>query len=466
MMLSKILIVDDEEVGRDYLREILTDAGVRTVVARDGVEACRRFDEESPDAVVTDYRMPGCDGVELLRYVKSRRPETPVVLVSAHGEIASAVSAMKEGAEDFLTKPFSPDDVRAALARVEERTRLRAENRHLRDESRGSDDLEAVYRHSPSLTPLLERARRVAKTKATVLIEGETGTGKELLARYVHDKSDRRDAPYVRVNCAALNPSLLESEMFGHERGAFTGAMQRRIGRFELADGGTILLDEIGEMPIELQAKLLRVLEEEEFERVGGSETRAADLRVIATTNRDLASAVEEGTFRSDLYYRLNIVPLTLPALRFRKKDIDPLAHFFLDQYRREHGGRVREVSEEVLELFTAYAWPGNIRELRNVIQRLVILDPAERLEEAHVREWLLGCPAKTDLRHVVGMSLAEVEKEVILRTLDETDQNKTEAAKILGLTARTLFNKLRVYRQDEASDSATSRSDKEETTA
>ena len=351
------------------------------------------------------------------------------------------------------------------MARIEQRGRLREENRHLRREVKGDLDVDDVYRYSPSLAPLLDRARRVAPTKATVLIQGETGTGKELLARYIHEKSDRRDQPYVRVNCAALNGALLESEMFGHERGAFTGALNRRIGRFELADGGTILLDEIGEMPLELQAKLLRVLEEEEFERVGGSRTQRVDIRVLATTNRDLAEAANEGTFRADLFYRLSTVPLTLAPLRSRTKDVGSLVTYFLEKYRAEYGSRLTSVSDEVMQLLTEYPWPGNIRELRNVVQRLVILDPGEVLEGSHVREWLHGSQPSSELRQVVGMTLADVEKDLILRTLEETNNNKTEAARILGLTSRTLFNKLKNYRQEEANGASSSPA-REETTA
>lgn len=465
MVLDKILVVDDEEIGREYLQEMLVGDGYEVVCAGDGKEALRVFRAESPDAVITDFRMPGCDGVELLKRLRAEAPDLPVVIVSAFGEVASAVAAIKEGAEDFLTKPFAPDDVRMVMTRIEQRGRLREENRHLRREARGDIDIDEVYRYSPSLLPLLDRAQRVAPTKATVLIQGETGTGKELLARYVHEKSDRCEQPYVRVNCAALNGALLESEMFGHERGAFTGALNRRIGRFELADGGTMLLDEIGEMPLELQAKLLRVLEEEEFERVGGSRTNRVDIRVIATTNRDLDEAAREGTFRPDLFYRLSTVPLTLTPLRVRKKDISSLVTFFLDKYRAEYGGRLSNISDEVMQILSEYPWPGNIRELRNVVQRLVILDPGEVLEECHVREWLLGSPARNELRRVVGMSLADVEKEVILRTLEETNQNKAEAARILGLTSRTLFNKLRTYRQEE-DENASSGHAREETTA
>ena len=470
MQLDKVLIVDDEAVGLDYLRETLEGDGYRTVTARDGQEALERFRAEDPDAVITDVRMPGLDGHELLRRIKQENPGVPVVLVSAHGEVQSAVAAMRDGAEDFLMKPFTPDDVRSVVARIERNERLREENRHLRQESRAADSgaggepLDEVYANSPSLDPMLERARRVAPTKATVLIQGETGTGKELLARYIHEKSDRADGPYVRVNCAALSPSLLESEMFGHERGAFTGAVQKRIGRFELADGGTLLLDEIGEMPLELQAKLLRVLEEEEFERVGGSRTRKVDLRIIATTNRDLAAAADEGEFRSDLFYRLAILPLELPPLRMRRRDVAPLVRYFLAKYGRRGGAEAPSVDAAALRAFEEYAWPGNIRELRNVVQRLVILDTGEGLREQHVHEWLHGGASRNELGRLVGMSLADVEKEVILRTLEETNQNKAEAARILGLTSRTLFNKLRLYREQE--EAAPGGSKKQETTA
>ncbi len=459
MMLDKILIVDDEEVGLAYLKELLEADGYKTVSASDGEQALARFREERPDAVISDLKMPGRDGLSLLGEIRAEDEAVPFILVSAYGEVASAVSAMRQGAEDFLTKPFTPDALRGVIARIEDRLRLREENRHLRSEAGGGEQVDEVYQSSPSLASLLERARRVAATKATVLIQGETGTGKELLARYLHEHGDRSGRPYVRVNCAALSSGLLESEMFGHERGAFTGAIQKRVGRFELADGGTILLDEIGEMDLDLQAKLLRVLEEEEFERVGGSRTMQVDLRVIATTNRDLAVAVQEGDFRSDLFYRLNIVPLVLPPLRLRRKDIPSLVTYFLDRYRKEHGGWIREVTPEAMELFCEYPWPGNIRELRNVIQRLVVLNLGETLEAKHVREWLLGgSNRQEDLRHVVGMSLANIEKEIILRTLEETQQNKTEAAKILGLTPRTLFNKLRQYRQEDGQPAPGSR--------
>ncbi|MEQ8768585.1 MAG: sigma-54 dependent transcriptional regulator [Planctomycetota bacterium] len=447
MRIERVLIVDDEALNRDSLRAILEDLGCEVESADGGRAAIEALASVDVDLVITDLKMGEVSGMDVLAAARERVPAVPVVLVTAYGTIESAVQAMRLGAEDYLLKPFSIEQIELLLEKLSERRQLVLENAYLREMVQSAAVAADIVGESRTLREQVALARRVAQTKATVLILGESGTGKELFARLIHRECDRSERPFVRVNCAALSSSLLESELFGHEKGAFTGALHKREGRFELADRGTLLLDEIGELPLELQPKLLRVLEQQEFERVGGTRTLQVDVRLIASTNRDLLEEVEAGRFREDLYYRLNVYPITLPPLRERRDDIEILARHFLARYRRELGGGLEDISPDAIELLQNFNWPGNVRELDNLIQRVSIRVPGPLLTANDLREDL---PKKQGVQkgteHFVGQRMAQIEKEVILKTLERTGQNKAEAARILGVTARTLRNKLKVY--------------------
>jgi DNA-binding NtrC family response regulator len=375
------------------------------------------------------------------------------VIMTAYGTIESAVEAIKEGAHDYLLKPFTPDQLDVALIKAAEQQRLKSENSFLRSELDSRDNRLVVMGKDPAIQRVYEKVRRVAPTKATVLIHGETGTGKEVVARMIHQDSPRCDRPMVKVNCAALSENLLESELFGHEKGAFTGATERKLGRFELADGGTLLLDEIGEIPIGLQAKLLRVIELEEFERVGGTKTLTVDVRVISTTNRNLHEEIRRGRFREDLFFRLNVVPIHLPPLRELPGDLLSLGEAFLEEFGRETG-EVKRIEPSGMRLLLSRQWPGNVRELKNLIHRLVVMEPsqtitAERIRaEFHSRQALGSCDPPG---LAVGTSINEMERDLILKTLEHTAGNKEEAARILKVSSRTLRNKLARYEQMQA---------------
>ena len=399
--------------------------------------------------------------MELVRQIGKVSPDLPVVLVTAHGTVETAVQAMRLGAADFLIKPCSAETIELVVGRIERTWRLERENEYLRSEYAHPTGSELVAR-STSMQGTLESAAKLANSKGTVLITGESGTGKERIAQYIHENSPRQDGPFIRVNCAALSETLLESELFGHERGAFTGAYKRRPGRFELADKGTLLLDEIGEISPGLQSKLLRVLEEEEFERVGGTTTLKVDVRVIATTNRDLPKEVAAGNFREDLYYRLHVLPLELAPLRERPDDILPLAQYFAEHYARQNGTGTPTFSQEAQSDLLAWNWPGNVRELENVIQRAVVLLRGTTVEPEHLlfgsgtttpgKGVLLQLPQDaptSELRtSLANRPIADIEREAILGTLESTGGNKTEAARRLGVTARTISNKMKVWKQ------------------
>lgn len=465
MTLQRILVVDDESLAREYLAEAVGSLGYTAISAPDAASALNIVEREQPDVVMTDLRMPDMDGVELTRRIHERWPDLPVLLCTAHATIESAVEAMKHGARDVLMKPVSIDAVEFSLRRVERETRLEAENQYLRSEARGASP-DSIVAESHSMVELLKASARVARTKGTILITGSSGTGKERVAHFIHAASERSDMPFIRVNCAALSEQLLESELFGHERGAFTGADRQRLGRFELADGGTLLLDEVGEISPAMQAKLLRVLQEDEFERVGGQKTLKVDVRVIASTNRDLAQEVAAGNFREDLYYRLHVLPLHISALKNRREDILPLAERFCEMYANENGLPVPTITPAAAEQLVTWRWPGNVRELENVIQRSVILSSRENgPHEIDATDLMFGPEASPDasgqslaandldLDHpafqeaIANRSMADVERVAILSTLERTGGNKTEAARRLGLTARTLSNKMKIWR-------------------
>jgi len=448
MNLERALIVEDDELGREFVAEAFAGLAIETRVARNGREALEMIEKDDVDLVLTDLRMPEVDGLQVVKSVKERSPATPVVLMTAYGTLDVAIQALRDGADDILLKPFDAEHLALLLTRLKARHRLQRENRYLRRE------IEAESRHelvgdSAAIRDVLDAVRRVAPSKVTVFIRGESGTGKELVARAIHESSPRRDGPFVRVNCAALSETLLESELFGHERGAFTGAMQRREGRFELAHRGTLLLDEVSEVSPRIQAKLLRVLEEEEFERVGGTRTLKVDVRVVATSNRDLERAIRDGTFREDLFYRLHVVPLELPPLRDRAEDVPRLAATFLERFARENGKDVRRITPAAMARLSGYRWPGNVRELANLVQRAVVLAQSDVIDVDQLPLPALAdaSPRADALSGAVGMRAEDVERELILRTLHSTQGNRTRTAALLDLTARTINNKIRLYR-------------------
>jgi len=450
MAIERVLVVDDDAPTRELLFEILTRHGCEVLLAADGDQAVKHLEREELDLVLTDVRMPGLSGMDVLGRAREVDRDAPVILMTAYGTIESAVEAMKCGAFDYIVKPVSPDRVDLMLQRVNEWSSLVRENRYLRSELAGQEAADEMVGRHPRLVEVIETVRRVAQSKATLLIQGESGTGKELIARLAHYSSPRSENAFIKVNCAALSETLLESELFGHERGAFTGAISRREGRFELAHGGTLMLDEISEIPLPLQAKLLRAVEEEEFERVGGTRTIKVDVRLVCTTNRDLALEVAEGRFRDDLYYRLNVVPVMLAPLRERRDDVPLLVTYFVRRFARENASPARRVTKEAMQLLKRAPWPGNVRELRNAIQRAVVLATSEEIGPDDLpADLTVVRPRRAGGGVMVGQSIDEMERELILRTLESTGGNKTEAARILEVTPRTLRNKLGRYRQD-----------------
>jgi two-component system, NtrC family, response regulator HydG len=461
MSIQRVLVVDDDSLSRDFLAEAVRALGYQADAVASGEAALERLAQREYHLVLTDLRMPGIGGVELVARAARDYPDLPVVLVTAHGSVETAVDAMKKGAADFLMKPCSPDTLELVLKRVERAKRLERENAYLRQQVAPPAE-HTVISASKGMRDTLEVAARVAGSKGTVLITGESGTGKERVAQFVHQKSARANGPFIRVNCAALSETLLESELFGHEKGSFTGAHKRREGRFELADGGTLLLDEIGEISQGLQTKLLRVLEEEEFERVGGDTTLKVDVRVIATTNRDLMGEVRANRFREDLYYRLHVLPIHLAPLRERQDDILPLAEHFAERYAVENGKATPGFTEEAMDRLVAWRWPGNVRELENAIQRAVVLADGDRIRpedlfvpprdqqnpfERRPTGQAASIWSVSAQNPLADHKLREIERFSILSTIESSGGNKTEAARRLGVTARTLSNKMRLWR-------------------
>jgi DNA-binding NtrC family response regulator len=442
-----VLLADDEPLSKEFLTEVLESMGLDVLAVDDGDQAVQALARNSFDYVFTDLKMPGRDGVAVLSEAKLREPDLPVILVTAHGTMGVAVDAMRNGADDILEKPVAIEDLELALVRVRERRRLLRENRFFRAQCIGDELLVC----GPAMEQIVELLSRVARSKATVLIRGESGTGKERVATLVHRRSQRADGPFVKINCAAIPESLMESELFGHEAGAFTGASKRREGRFELADAGTLFLDEVGEMSAAMQVKLLRVLQDGEFHRVGGNRTIQVDVRIVAATNRNLEEDIKAGSFREDLFYRLNVVPVELPPLRDRREEILPLARQFLS--------RGMALSAEADAVLLKHDWPGNVRELQNLIHRACLLCDGTKIDGPTLSGWL---PAQSSgsagqgkvrdgdpIANLVGQSLRRVEEELIQATMKHCDGNRTRAADMLGISVRTLFNRLKVEAAD-----------------
>lgn len=442
-----LLVVDDEPSARSGLQKLLSQDGYDVVVAENGAKALVIFDERPIDGVITDMKMPEMGGLELVEALRSRGAQLPILVVTAFGEIGSAVNAMRRGADDFLTKPIDLDVLLLSLKRAFERRDLVLEAEHLRTQLRThlEEGLQGLVGSSPAMQDVYRLARQVAPSRATVLITGESGTGKGELARAIHALSPRSDKPFVTLQCSTLAESLLESELFGHEKGSFTGAEKRRVGRIEQADGGTLFLDEIGEIPPSLQVKLLRVLQERTFERVGGNETVRVDVRVIGATNKDLQDEVKAGKFREDLYYRLNVINVTMPPLRARSSDILPLAIFFVRRFAAENQKNIAGLSDAAKACLTSYRWPGNVRELENALERAVVMCNHERIDEADL-------PAEVRKRRseggiqIPGSSMAEIEKHAILSTLQSVDWLTSKAAEVLGISVRTIQYRLSEY--------------------
>jgi DNA-binding NtrC family response regulator len=447
-MNEKILVVDDDKLVNEFVEETLTRSGYDVTTAMSAEDALELIEIEEFDLILSDVRMPRMDGIELLKRVRKLSPSTVVIMITAFGTVKNAVEAMKIGAFDYILKPFPPDELELNVKRALQLHSLQVENDLLRGEVGRKYSFESIVGKNKVLTDVFDLVRVAADSKATILITGESGTGKELFARAIHYNSPRKAGPFIRVNCASLPENLIESELFGHEKGAFTGAIRQSKGRFELADGGTILLDEISEMPMSLQAKLLRVLQEHEFERVGSGVPIQVDVRVIATTNRHLWTEIREGNFREDLFYRLNVIQIEIPPLRARKDDIHALVSHFIEKYNNENGRTVGKLADNALRTLMAYHWPGNVRELENVIQRGVVTCKGDAITNDDIPSYLsLGESAESgSLRLPMPVSLSELEKVAILEALKFTSGNRTKAADVLGITSRTLRNKLAEY--------------------
>lgn len=445
-----VLIADDDETICRTTEYHLAQAGYRTLTAADGREALRLAEEEKPDVLITDLRIPEIDGLELVSKVRSLDPRCVIVVITAYGSIETAVEAMKRGAFDFITKPFARDDILRVVEKAKRLHNLISENIHLRSLALERYHFDKLVTASPAMRKLIEAAARVAQTESTVLISGESGTGKELLARAIHFASQRSGGPYYAVSIGALPDTLVDSALFGHRKGAFTGAIESRAGAFEEADGGTLFLDEIGDLKPDAQVKLLRVLQEREFSRLGESQKRTANVRVIAATNRDLEEEMKEGRFREDLYYRLCVVPLYIPPLRQRREDVPLLVQHFLEQYAQRAQAEAVSISPEGLRMLAEYDWPGNVRQLENIVERLVILNPTGVIDAGDVPEEIRSRPTTiAGLSMVIpeeGVDLEEVEKALIRQALERCDHNQTKAARFLHITRNTLLYRMEKF--------------------
>src|SRR3954451_74819 len=453
MALRSILIVDDEEPIRQMLTEVLSGHGYVVRAASDGEEALKELAVYDYDAVVTDVRMPRMDGLTLVRAIQQTAPDAPVIVMSAYGSHDLALEAMKAGAYDYLGKPFRPDEVLLVLRKAEERERLRAENRRLRREIEASRGRSAIIAESPSMKEVMRVVGKVAPARTTVLITGESGTGKELVARAVHELSPRKAGPFVAVNCGAIPDQLIESELFGHAKGAFTGAQAAKRGLFEEADSGTLFLDEIGDLPLQLQVSLLRALQEGEIRRVGDARSMKVDVRVLAATHRDLSQQVAQGKFREDLFYRLNVLALKLPPLRDRPEELPALAERFIAQHAERLGIPRKPLSAEALAMLQQWRWPGNVRELENALERALVLSEGDEIDPAALPDEIRGArkasgPPETPSEGDLSVKRAQraLEADLIRRALERTGGNRSRAAELLDLSPRALLYKIREY--------------------
>jgi DNA-binding NtrC family response regulator len=452
MAQEKVLIVEDEENERTGLAELVSAWGYRTETARDGVEGLEKVTTWSPGIVITDMKMPRMTGVELLERVAAQPQSIAVILLTAQGNIEIAVDAMKSGAYDFIQKPVDPSRLKAILNNAARQQGTQRELEVTRRKLRDSGMLGSLVGSSKKMQEIFHLVEQVAPSTASVLITGESGTGKELVARTIHDLSPRKNKPFVAINCSAIPETLIESEIFGHEKGAFTGALERRAGCFELAEEGTIFLDEIGEMPIGTQAKLLRVLEDHKLRRLGSKVETTVDVRVLAATNKAPEEAVAKGQLRNDLYYRLNVFNIDMPPLRDHKEDMPELTQSLLEAMNEKHGRKVAVVSDAVMATFQTYDWPGNVRELRNLLERAVIVCEGALIEPKHLPPGFGHAPVRSAVsdgnavRVGVGTTVEDAERMLILKTLESTHNNKTRAADILGISLKTLHNKLKEY--------------------
>jgi len=449
---THILVVDDEEIVRESLAGWLAEDGYRVETAADGAAAIEKVQTARWSILLVDLKMPGMDGLQVLEEVRRIQPETAVVIMTAYATVATAVTAIRLGAYDYLVKPFEPEEVSLMIQKIVNQQALVRETEVLRKVLKREHRFRDLVSKSPAMQQIFTLARAAARSQSTVLVLGESGTGKEVLSRAIHLDSARGNKPFVAVSCAALPDSLLESELFGHERGAFTGALTRRIGKFEAADGGTLFLDEIGDVSAKLQLDLLRVLEDRRFFRVGGTEAVSVDVRIIAATNRDLRKESAEGRFREDLFYRLNVVPIVLPPLRDRREDIPLLVERLLEQLGAEQNRRIDGVSAEAMAALVSHDWPGNIRELRNVLERAIVVAAGAVLQVGD-----LGMPdrASADVDQVGPLSLEEVERRHIANVLRHTDGNVSQTARLLGIDRVTLYNKMRKYNLKRPNDTA-----------
>ncbi len=441
-----LLIVDDQESIRDALSKMLTKEGYEVLLAGEGEEALETLRKKKVNVILSDLKMPKMDGVQLLKASKLIKPEVEVILITAHGTIEKAVNAMKDGAYDFVTKPFKKIIIANMIKKAVEKQALVVENKHLHEKlARAGQDRDAdIIGQSDAIRNVIKLSEQVAPSQASVLIQGESGTGKEAIASLIHKIGPRRKKPFIKLSCAALPETLLESELFGYEKGAFTGAVGQKEGRFELADEGTLFLDEVGEISPTLQVKLLRVLQEGEFERVGGTKVLKSDVRIISATNINLTNAIKQKRFREDLYYRLNVITINIPPLRERKEDIPLLVSHFMRIYQEKNDKIIDGISEDVLDILTDYAWPGNVRELKNVIERAVVLtqgriisqnDLPDNIFQSKIEDRKLTIPFGTPLR--------EIEKKIIVETLRRTKGDKEVTANLLGITPRTIYRKM-----------------------
>jgi len=452
MLNEKILLIDDSPEILENLSEYLSSLGYDVTTASDGTSGIHLIEKQFYDIIMTDMKMPGADGMEVLRYVKEHSVESICIILTGYGTIRNAVEAIKNGAFDYLTKPVKLDEISITLDRALEYRNLKRENTNLRNQLKKKYQFKNIIGESPAMQSVFETIGKVADTDSTVLILGESGTGKELIARALHYNSYRKDGPFVPVNCAAIPSELLESELFGHEKGAFTSAIRTRIGRFELANGGTLFLDEIGDMNPNLQAKLLRVLQERQFERIGGVKPIKVDIRIISATHQDLKKAVLKKKFREDLYYRLNVIPIQIPPLRERKSDIPLLVHHFINLYSRSRKKKITGITDEAMKGLMDYQWPGNVRELENMIERLIILSNRERIDLTDFPERIFPSLSHESDHPIEipeeGLSLEsalnEYEKQLILKALNKSGWVKNKAAQLLHMNRTTLIEKIK----------------------